>query len=306
MLFSGHEIIVIIELQYFVLMKKSILIALSSIFCVVLLAGYSNGPAYVAGINATGSFGSTAGCDGSNCHGPKDLNMVVDITIKDVFGNEVNNSRYTPNAYYRVYVSGYASGNFPIYSYQFSANSATGFNGNGGYFVPAGGLHATTVGQAVVVEPDQPRTTTLAGSSNNYRDSFFWQAPPAGSGEWTIYAAALLGNDNGSRLGDKWMTYSRNFFPNPTSTTDLDNRISTRVFPNPCKNQFSLDLSNAETGTYELAAYDLRGQQIYTGAIAVKTSTHQQTISTDSWAAGLHFLEVRKDGKKRVITIAKQ
>ncbi len=222
-----------------------------------------------------------------------------------MLGNEVVNSRYTPDAYYKVYISGYASGNFPIYSYQFSATRAQGFNLNGGTFVSGSGLHSTVAGGAIVAEPLNPKSTSSVGVNNTFRDSFFWQAPPPNSGEWKLFATALLGNDDGAKSGDKSANYQRSYFPNPVSVEGLDENIVAKIFPNPAKDQLNLELKSTERGTYSATVYNSHGQMIYNQQLHIDVTNYRGAINTSSFVPGTYFLEIKKDGKKRVIPFSK-
>jgi len=286
-------------------MKSPILLTVSACLAYLLFSGYSTGPAFVEGINCTGSFGSQTSCSGGNCHGGSDANTVVDVTIKDIAtGTEIMDGRYTPNNTYRVIVSGRASGDFPVFSYQFSASSNSGFNGNGGYFLTGSGVHAVVAGQAEVVEPSNPKNTTNQSGMRYFADSFFWQSPPYGAGEWKIFITGMLANDDASRFGDKNNNYQRSYYPIPAAVNDFGDELTTLIYPNPVRQILNLQLNGAVHGDYHLFVTNSNGQVVYNASRAVNATEERVEIRPD-WPAGLYHLRIEKDGKQRTLPFVK-
>lgn len=286
-------------------MKRSILLTISGLFAYLIFSGYSVGPAFFESINCTGSFGSQTSCNGGNCHGGNDANTVVDVTIRDIAsGAEVMDGRYMPNTTYKVLVSGYAAGNFPVYSYQFSASSTSGFNGKGGYYLAGSGIHAVVAGQAEIVEPNMPKSTFNQGGVRHFADSFFWQSPPWGAGEWKIFITGMLSNDDASRFGDKTNNYQRSYFPIPASVSDFDNDLTTLVYPNPVRGTLHLQLNGAVSGDYNLSVYNSSGQIVYRTVQQMNGAEEKVEIRSD-WPAGLYHLRIEKDGKQRSLPFVK-
>ena len=286
-------------------MKRSLLLIAAAGFFYLSLSSYSLGPGITSpGYNCTGSYGSQNTCDGSNCHGGNSQDVVVDLTIRDMFGNTVSGSQYFPGATYQIKVSGFASnGSFSKYSYQFSASSAYG--PTGGSFIPTSDLHTAVVGSAIIVEPNQPLNTYDA--NNSYADSFLWKAPTTTAwGQWTLYATVLEANDDGTRYGDKANNYQRTLSPVPLSVASISEQTIINVYPNPVKDQATLKFENAQPGDYQVVVYNTQGQILYQHGEHLNAADFQTAINTSSWASGNYYMEILNEGKRRVLPMIKQ
>lgn len=284
-------------------MKKTLSIGFLAVAVYLLSSGFSQGTALVGSQNRTGSFGSQASCGdaGGACHSPNDANMVVHIDLRDVFGNPVNNSRYWPNAYYWVKISGRASGNLPAFGYQFSVQ---GQNGNGGTYVPSGNRQTSVIGSAVVLEPiNSLYTVTSVGVNNDYIDSFLWQAPPAGSGQLTLFATALLANDDFSKSGDKSNNAQRNLFPQPTDVAEFDASVAISVFPNPATSYVQVQVGDRQLGDYSVRLADVHGRVVLQQTIS---GNGPARIDVSQLADGNYFLELASGSRRKVIPLVKR
>ncbi|NOT51786.1 MAG: T9SS type A sorting domain-containing protein [Chitinophagaceae bacterium] len=83
--------------------------------------------------------------------------------------------------------------------------------------------------------------------------------------------------------------------------TDLgDNRIS--IFPNPVtNNQFSIQFSNVETGSYTVQVTDMMGRQILQQIVNVGSENQTQSIKLQSTTArGMYLIKVTDQSSKSV------
>ncbi|MBS1777011.1 MAG: T9SS type A sorting domain-containing protein [Bacteroidetes bacterium] len=288
-------------------MKRSVIVVLVCAFIYIVGSSYSNGAAQYANLNCTGSYGSPNSCGGSGCHDTSnDANVVVNITVKDLAtGNVINNSTIVPNAFYRIIVSGYKTGAYlPKASYQFTATSEFSFNG--GTFTTVTNQHSTTVGQAIIVEPNSPINTTATGTLNAYTDSFYWQAPAQLSwGRVTMYATALVANGNFLPSGDYSNNYQRMFTPIPAGINDLNENTSISLYPNPVKDFVVLNLNHATHGDYVFSIRNSVGQEVYQATQQLVENNFISKINTENWTPGLYCLTVFKGNGRRSVPILK-
>lgn len=287
-------------------MRKSLLVSAIALGVYILSVGYSQGTATVGGQNRSGSYGSQPSCGDSslNCHSPNDANMVVDIELRDMGGNLVNNSRYMPNGFYWVIISGSASGNLPKYGYQFSVQAQSG---SGGSYLPTATRQTAVVGQAVIMEPQNPfNTNSSVGINNNYKDSFLWQAPPASSGQLTLHASALLANDNGSKSGDKTNHYQRSVFPVPAGVNDFDESVQIRVYPNPVQDFLNVQVEATTVGTYTVTVYGMQGATLVKEKMEAGANGYSKRLDLTSLPSGAYFLEIREGEKAKVISLIRR
>jgi len=285
-------------------MKKYVLLLSAGFITYLSITGYTIGPANFAHINCTGSYGSQASCDGSNCHNANDANVVLDITVKDLFGNTVNNGRYMANAQYKVIVSGHkSSGTYPKFSYSFSAASEFGTGGN--YTQYGLAKNTTVVGQAVIAEPMNPASTTGVGGANNFADSLLWQAPPPGKGKWKLFATALLANDDATRTGDAANHYERTLSPTPTSVTGVEATADVKIIPNPVRNQCNIEIKSTPDN-YDMIIYNSAGQLFYKGNVQVTSDPLKHAVDASSWSTGIYYLEImNKNKEKKLLSFVK-
>ncbi|MBU2650703.1 MAG: T9SS type A sorting domain-containing protein [Bacteroidetes bacterium] len=90
----------------------------------------------------------------------------------------------------------------------------------------------------------------------------------------------------------------------PSKSNDLES-LDCRVFPNPCGDNFRLDIKCAagSVNVCNLTVCDLNGREIYT---AMNMLDGNHTISTSSWKDGVYILTVyNTEGKKNVSKIVK-
>lgn len=280
-------------------MKKTTLSLLCMGMLYLMLTSYSGSHQNMW--NYTGSDGGTPGCEGSGCHTSSTTNNVavsMDITYTD--GTPMQNNIYIPGSNYRITLKGYASGGvYPVFGFQFSAAG-----NNDGSFVTPTGVHSFVISPHQIIQHEYPWSTT--GSSNYGEVSFYWKAPPAGSGPVSFYAVFMLANNNQSPLGDVANSIVRTVNEPPTSISDMTNAISVVAFPNPVKSKLGLSIETTHLATWQAAIYNFSGQKLLESSLKLGQGKSTQEIQTTHLQSGMYFLHLSDGQSKKVIPFVKQ
>jgi hypothetical protein len=194
--------------------KKLLLISLAAAF--IGLCAYSGGPGQAAGLNRTGSQGSTPGC-GGGCH---DFSANTAVTI-EVDSLTFPVTHYTAGFTYTIKIHGTNSISQPAFGFQFSAVSGVGVGQvQAGTFssIPAN-AHTVVVNGLTLVE----HSSAISSAGGIYTEAFSWTAPAAGTGTVSLYVALNAVNLNGNNSGDEYnftsSTLTENVCALPVITT---------------------------------------------------------------------------------------
>lgn len=163
-------------------------------------------------------------------------------------------------------------------------------------------------GVGTVVITDATRTRTISSSGSTYAEqtkagsasvdsaiwSFDWVAPEKGTGDVTLYTAALAANGNGNRQGDRVYTTNFQFFENLTaSLEELSEIAEANLYPNPTTDFLTLNLSLVESTPIQWTISDLQGRTWQQGETSTLTSGWNTRFDLTVLPAGLYQLEIK-------------
>ncbi len=291
-------------------MKKRILLFTAVIGIAYLsLSSYRTGAAN-NGYDATNNGVNTnvlASCGPGGCHG-SGAGPTVTVTL-DSAGTTV--TKYKAGKTYTIHINGTGTSN-SYFGFQVCV-----LKGTGTAQTDAGTL-ATAVTGTRLVAPAPPYTpvtiveqsAAIAGSVGSFATTATWTAPAtAGTGTVTIYATLNSVDHNGSNNSLDVSTNKIVTFAEETavsSVPSISENVAIKAYPNPCSNQFRLQLNNADAGTYTVKAYDMGGRCLMNESVEVNSNSYETSINTSNWAPGFYGVQIIKDGAQRVIPIIKQ
>jgi hypothetical protein len=103
--------------------------------------------------------------------------------------------------------------------------------------------------------------------------------------------ASIQADENGNTVSATWL---RDFDVNPSPTHENRDEVAFDAFPNPCRDQLSLDLPDDFDGAVEV--YDMTGREVISKDIA----GHFAMIETNALPQG-HYVAVLKNNKNRIV-----
>ena len=199
-------------------------------------------------LNSGGKAGKT-GSPGEgtcrDCHsgGTGTTSIVVSSTPPMV------NNEYQPNTTYRMLIT---IANQDYQNFGFGCEILDSLNANSGTMSnPGTGVKFMNSASRNNATHDTPKSGTGSATFE-----FDWKAPA--SGQATIYVAANSVNLNGSTSGDMASNTSLVLKPAiPTASSPKNHFADLKVFPNPCKNEFNLQINEA---LQSVVIYNLAGK----------------------------------------------
>lgn len=278
-------------------MKKSILL-----FTTVAGFLYLSLSSNAGGASQNGHAKAKDGCSGAGCHGAASTSVTSTIVVKEKSsGNTV--TEYEAGVDYEVTVTGMgATPSDTAFGYMARFVDASTMQA-GTFSNPSSGSKVQLVSGGVsVVE----HSSAIIDPSGTFTATFDWQAPAAGTGDVSVNLAVNSVNHNGTAdAGDVFSTSSLTLTEKNTSVGSIAGSIEVSTYPNPTQNVLNIDLKNAQSGTYQLTAYNIAGQVVANEEINVNGSATTQ-ISTSTWKAGLYIIRLSKDGAQRSVKVLKQ
>lgn len=277
------------------LMKKSILL-----FTTVAGFLYLSLSSNAGGASIQGHAKAKDGCSGAGCHGAASTSVTSTIVVKEkLTGMPI--TEYEPGIDYEVTVTGNSASAVRFgYMTRFldASNTQAGTFSN----ASSGSKVQLVSGGVSVVE----HSNAIAASGGMFTATFDWQAPVAGTGDVTIDLAVNAVNGNGvADANDVFSTSNLTITEKNTSVGSIAGGIEVSTYPNPTHNVLNIDLKNAQTGTYQLTAYNIAGQVVANEEINVNGSATTQ-LSTSTWKAGLYIIRLSKDGAQQSVKVLKQ
>jgi len=132
--------------------------------------------------------------------------------------------------------------------------------------------------------------------------SFEWTAPPAGSGDLTIYLATVAANNNGNAVGDDVYVNSLKLNEDTIpllSIGEKNDNSSIKIGPSPFTQHLNVEVLNPDPDThYLLEIVDIKG------VIVLKQPFNKMmTISRDNLKGGIYFVKIKE--KDSLIKIRK-
>lgn len=269
------------------------------------LSGNKNGRASQSGAGNTGApgdqtlNGAPLTCTG--CHDDNAFNSIVFISVLDTGGVAI--THYTPGKLYNARVSINASGTgLSGYGFQMIALRDTGN-------IDLDGFSDINPNNYKIATINNGRTyaehaNTSASNTFNVR----WTAPAAGTGSVTFYAAGNAVNGNNNSDGDGASNTLLRLFEEIT-LSDGEEEITSAplasISPNPVRDAARLELNLQHAGQYQLTAYNLSGELIWSSERTLPAGISTEWIPTENWEAGTYFLSVNGMKHRKSVKILK-
>ena len=169
----------------------------------------------------------------------------------------------------------------------------------GNYYVTVTDNNGCTVAsntQAISVYPQPPVSISLSGDTLIAYNSVTYQ--------WLLNGSPILGADSGLYVATQSGSYqvivsdtngctakSLAVVITVTGLNNLSGNYEIRVFPNPASSSITVSVPEALIGS-NLTVTDITGRQLAN----VLLTTANRELSTDSFANGVYFATIRKDG----------
>lgn len=276
---------------------KSTLTLLAIFFGALLFLNNSGGPASVQGVDRTGSPNSPGGCGVTGCHASGAFEPTVSIQVTrggvPVIG-------YEPGESHTITVTVEAGQGEPA-GYGFQAVTLNSANEQAGQFgFPSGGQQLIIFADGFeFMEHDGP--STLFNSFN-----MIWDAPAAGEGDVTIYAAGNAIDGNGAPSNDGAMSTSFTLSEGLLSNTDdVEQFYHFATYPNPVEDLLNIKVNSLSSGDATLKIMDMGGQTIYVEKFEIIQGENIKTIETNDLKNGMYFVTVSSDLETVTETVVK-
>jgi len=287
-------------------MKKRIVLFTSVLLLgYVSLSSYTLGPATAALLDLTGDTGGSTNCNtGGGCHANNSTATTDTIYVVDKSTGAVV-TQYTPGTVYTVKLSGTNTNTYLThFGFQLTSVFSDG-NQAGNFATVTSSIHIKNLSGKQVVE----HNGSIAGTGNKYLATVNWTAPAKGSGNVTFYGILNAVNDNGTNDGGD--------IPNPAAPLTITENTSAAVanvidntnikaYPNPVKNELTIELSNTIANVYTVNVYDLSGKKITCQINDMHNANNKLSINTANWNAGIYLVQLVTDGVQHTLQIAKQ
>lgn len=280
-------------------MKHVVRISLPlSLFCLLFIgqvASYSSGPPP----GNTGAPGNNT-CASAGCHNTFGLNSGPGILS---VSTDIPQSGFLPGETYSITVS-------------MKESSRTIFGFQSLLFG-----EAAQSGVGTIQLTDTERTRTITASGNTYAEqsktgsaavdsaiwSFDWLAPDKGTGDVTIYTAAMAANGNGNKQGDRVYTSALLISENPTaSLVELSEVAEAQLYPNPVQDQLSIRVTLSEPTPMRWQIHALDGRLVSSGETSTQSGSWNKVFDLSSLANGLYLLEIRTNSGRWTERILKR
>jgi len=287
-------------------------ITLSIVFCTffsLLLSSYYDGPAYHAGIVATGAVRAYNGCgDNGSCHGTTTSNNVV--LELDSAGIAVQH--YYPGQSYTVKISGTnGTGVAGLTHFGFQLTAVL-ISGSGSASPVSAGtwdssalpasVHYIVTGGVGVVEHSTQLTANsgTGGAGTYYADSVNWTAPDSGTGTVILAGALNAVNFNGHKTGDYSQvatpdTITEVGFQATTGITPISGPLSgLMVYPTVMNDQITLSFDLKETATISARLISMQGQEVkeLVSGESIGTGAFKRTFDVTGLATGVYLVRL--------------
>jgi len=267
--------------------KNFLLVTFAFLVAIVIISTSSNTANSNAGGAPTGNTGSpfdNKTCAQSGCHGG------TATEIFNIITSNVPLTGYVPGSTYTITAS-VADQSLVKFGFQISPQNITG----------------TLLGTMIITNST---TTKFTSSTNKYIThkssgtsfpghtatwSFDWIAPNAGTGDVTFYGAFNFSNNNGQSSGDlirKTSTTIPEVFG--VGVNEVGGTLSLNVFPNPAKDNISINYYlNSEQAT-TISLFDLSGKRVALLANESQSAGNYNTsYAIDEINSGVYVVELR-------------
>ncbi len=283
----------------FQMKKKHLLFPLALGFAYVVLSSFANG---IAGTGPSNDYtGAVSSTTCASCHGGSSTTTTASFTLTDKATNQVvTDGKYTPGNTYVVTFKGVNSGTLAKFGFQAMALTSTNAN--------AGTITATNAATAIRTMNSSRKlieqTSILTGTASNLSVDFDWTAPAAGTGAVTFHGVVNAVNGANGDNGDKCSPHTTATFAElATGIQELNSNAVVTVFPNPAQQKVTINLEKAASANYQVAIFNLSGQQVMTQQIAAQ----QNSLSFDinSLSVGMYQVVITAGNWTKVVSLVK-
>jgi len=271
---------------------------LYTIFSLALLAiiSLSNSSGRAAGANQGNTGAPGDQMIGNNprtcqsCHATGDIQVLMSLEILDADNNPI--TAYTPDEVYTVKVSIDSAAGPAANGYGFQmVNLFDGDDSDVNGWTESGHsdnvkLSATTTTNRVYAEHN--------GTSDVKEFLVQWQAPEAGKGDVSFYAAGIGVNRNGSTSGDgaaapQKVTLTEGVVSGIEDLSSVG--IGIEVAPNPVQGQLSLMIQSEQRSTVNVQLINATGQVFYQQQLNLVQGQQLEQIDLSQFVKGVYFLQ---------------
>ncbi len=228
----------------------------------------SNSNGYTSS-SITGSPGD-GGTTCTQCHGGGNFSASASVT------SNIPGSGYQVGATYQITVTA-NSPNATKRGFQLTAENAN--NIKVGTFSASGNAQLLSGGKTVT-------HTTLGNTATSW--TFDWTAPSADEGTITFYSAVNNTNGNGATSGDEVVTATLEVQPSLSAESVFSQ--SFKMYPNPAKNTFKLNLPQNIT-TAQVVVFDVMGRSLTQQTV----SESNNTIDISMLQSGNYIVSIATD-----------
>ncbi|MFN8281693.1 MAG: T9SS type A sorting domain-containing protein [Chitinophagales bacterium] len=126
-----------------------------------------------------------------------------------------------------------------------------------------------------------------------YEEKWYFNTPTL---QWVYYAKIVV---DGKTLEYAW---NGDIFSGPTRVTAIKtnkNDVSTAVYPNPAKDNFTVDVSAFRNQKILVRIVNINGEEVY-NEIVENNNADTKNIEASNWSAGMYFILVESEKDKSV------
>ena len=256
-----------------------------------LFYGNSGGAGSVQGVDRTGSPLSPGSCNENGCHTDNSFSPSVELVL---LSGENEISEYEPGETYRMRFTVTPGTGTPA-GYGFQAVALSGEDN-----VNAGTWGDEPDGVQVIEINDRFYVEHSERSGSNVFE-IDWTAPSGETGPVRFYAAGNAVNGNGNNSGDGAVALAEPVLIPARSAASfariagLD--VEMKVWPNPAIDHFSLLISKAEAGHYEVSIADLQGRILNKRPVQLRSGENRELFDISRLETGHYFVRL-SDGKR--------
>ncbi len=220
------------------------------------------------------------------------IQVTVEIDVKDQDGMSVNSMGYIPGETYQVEVNVITAVGSPGgFGFQILClNAEEGVEG------PEVSNWSNASSNAQIATAGNTGRTYVEQNGLSSTSSFTadWVAPEVGSGVITFYSCGNGVNSNMANTGDgaACTTLTLEEIP-PVSTSELTQKTTHKIFPNPTSNEFHLSTEVKEADEYDVNIYTLTGQKVATKNFNLNAGSNLLPFNIQNLNSGIYIVELK-------------
>ncbi len=250
----------------------------------VLLQGRSTGPGSTGNLQVTGAPGSTGNpgtCANGGCHDDGQFDAATKVLLLE--GTDTVDA-YEPGKTYTLQVFSLGTG-ASRFGFQAVALDAADIQA-GTWGSPGSGKKITTLGGRKYLEHSTPAASGLFEAP--------WEAPVAGTGPVSFFAATAAVNNNGNANGDG---AANSVLTIPEAEINTTGNLaapagSLLAYPNPAHTHTSLLTDAPAAGTYRLQVVDRNGHLLREQSVLVRAGVQSLPLDLHDLPAGWYTVRL--------------